>query len=425
MPTAELFALTSRTLLPTAPTTTTPARSDASAHATPDTWSHRLLHAPFSESDRKSLPEAMRDEGRAFLDAFDRRPFELRRSELDAWYTSPQGQACLVGLFDAWWDELSSHADEAMPAHDARHAIARVPAAALECIAADGITGAGRLGVLGALFHDQGRWVEERLFGHPTESVFHARLSFVLARERLAGSGLPEVLAQEVMRAVLTHTSGADASDPLISRITVAADRDQLHGPEYILRVVHHLAMKPVTGFLPNEAGHSVVEKLLHMACNVLPSPSPWLTGRQAMLHADPLAFVMTALPASMLEPVFSAARRKCPEDWLQEAARRAACARTEPVTVDVDAWGRCLVDAPLVCAAPAPLEAMLTGLRATPETMHASLCQALAYAVRRRREEAARLDASLRTLAQRFEREDDGFAAHVARRLQQALEER
>ena len=132
----------------------------------------------------------------------------------------------------------------------------------------------------------------------------------------------------------------------------------------------------------------------------------------------------MTALPDELQEPVLGPLATKCRGDWLHEATRRAAQLRLQTVTPDVQAWGRCLVDAPLVCAAPGPLQAMLQRLAETPASMHGRLSQALAYAVRRRREEAARLDASLAVLAVRFEEDSDGFAAHAARRLRDALRE-
>lgn len=384
-------------------------------------WTNRLLLAPFSEDDTVTLPQLVREEGRRFLAQFDRTRFEQQRERLDRWYGSEEGQRLLVALFRQWWAQLLEHADEAMPAHDARHALLRVPAATLECIAADGVTGSGRLGVLGALFHDTGRWAEERLFGHPTESVFHARLGFLLARDWLSGSGLPDILADEVLHAVLTHTSGADPTSPLISRITVAGDRDQLHGPEYILRLVHGLAMPPTESFLPGaRPSQSVLVQLLRMAGAPLPAPMPWLARRHDELHADSIAFVLKAVPAFEADPLFAETLARCHPNWLSNA-RTSARQVMPDVEGDVGYWALQLLAAPLVSPDPTARARVPQLLLELPPAVQRTVRSALVFAVARREQEDARLQRQLLALQSQFMRQGDVFCAYVAEQLHEA----
>jgi hypothetical protein len=221
--------------------------------AVPVNWHHRLFEATLPEErDALQMTQAamgveLRNEAHAFLDTFVPGAARNQASSLDRWYHSEAGQAELVRLVDHIWSVMSAHAAHAMPAHDARHAIHKVPADAVEHMHAEGVAGWERVGLLGALLHDYGRWAEERFFGGPGVSANHSRMSFVLARDILDGFDLPQPVQDHILFAVLSHTKGAVASDPMVTKITVAADRVQLYGPERMLRQLHH-SIDPETG---------------------------------------------------------------------------------------------------------------------------------------------------------------------------------
>lgn len=194
-------------------------------------------------------------------------------AELNSWYASTQGQQALQRVFLHIWETAWSLSNVAMPAHDARHALWKVPARALEYVASEPISGIHRLGVLGALLHDVGRWVEEAAYGTPSEDSFHARMSFMAAQEVLADSGIPELAQHLVLRAVLQHSKGATPEDELATQLTVTADRDQLYGPEFILRLVHHVPTERLGPFTDEPGKPSIVEQLTRFYCSRLPGP--------------------------------------------------------------------------------------------------------------------------------------------------------
>jgi hypothetical protein len=131
------------------------------------------------------------------------------------------------------------------------------------------------VGVLGALLHDHGRWPEERIYGEPLQSQLHAQISFVLGQEWLEPFDMPTPVKQHILLSALRHTSGADASDPMTLKITVSADRDQLYGPEFVLRIVHHIEKKngDFGSFYGENKARSVLDKIHHMALHRLPGP--------------------------------------------------------------------------------------------------------------------------------------------------------
>lgn len=218
-------------------------------------------------------------------------------AELNAWYASDQGQQTLQAFFLRVWEKVWSVSAGAMPAHDARHALWKVPARALEYVAAEPIQGIHRLGVLGAILHDVGRWVEEAAYGIPREGSFHARMSFMAAQEVLADSGIPDLAQHLVLRAVLQHPKGADADDEPVTKLTVSADRDQLYGPEFILRMIHHTPIERHGPFLANPGERSIVESLTKIYCRRLPGPLFSLDGHTARLRETLGQFIRQVTP--------------------------------------------------------------------------------------------------------------------------------
>ena len=94
-------------------------------------WHRRLFVAPLAAADRAEIFEQARVEGREFLERWDPAVFLERRPALDAWYRSREGQDVLCRATRRLWRHLMALAPHGMPAHDARHAMVLVPAAAV------------------------------------------------------------------------------------------------------------------------------------------------------------------------------------------------------------------------------------------------------------------------------------------------------
>ena len=163
----------------------------------------------------------------------------------------------------------------AMPAHDARHAMFKVPTAALEYMDAERAEGWERLGLLSSLLHDHGRWAEERIWGGPQQSLVHARLSYLLGKELLEQFDVPEPIADQILLATIAHTAGASVEDTMPLRITVSADRAQLLGPEIVIRLLHHPAMESgdLSTYMSFPGTRSVLDRLCHFVTTRIPGP--------------------------------------------------------------------------------------------------------------------------------------------------------
>jgi hypothetical protein len=194
---------------------------------------------------------------------------------LNEWYESAEGQEILASLLQDMAAMLFHRSESAMPAHDARHALLKVPASAVEWACSEEVDPWERVGVIGAFLHDYGRWSEERIFGAPCASVVHARMGFVLAKEILGQYPLPFEMRQHILLSVLRHTAGATPDDPMPLKLVVTADREQLYGPEMVLRLVHHMPQDngDMAHLQFDTPGLSVLSHLEHFLRNRQPGP--------------------------------------------------------------------------------------------------------------------------------------------------------
>lgn len=195
--------------------------------------------------------------------------------QADQWYESKEGQETLVAIIEKAWYWMSGYSSWAMPGHDARHSMFKVPASAICHLFAEGVQGYARVGALSALLHDWGRWAQERLMGAPAPGPLHARLSFVLAKELIASYAMPDLVRQGILEGVLRHTSGATTYDPMPLKLTVSADRDQLYGPEIIIRLAHGAITLSGEGssFYGEKPGTSILNKIHHLFVNQFQGP--------------------------------------------------------------------------------------------------------------------------------------------------------
>lgn len=372
-------------------------------------WFHRLLQADIPADFKDNLPAFLKQEARAFSDSSPMPLTIQERVAADKWYFSSVGQEQLEALLDATWRQMESVAEWAMPAHDARHAMFKAPASALLYLDSENVQDAGRLGIFGALLHDHGRWAEERIFGGPGESMIHARLSFLLARELVTEFQLPDAAARLVMHSVVQHTAGASAEDEMAVKLTVAADRDQLYGPEIIIRLFHHIvdqdsqSMSSVYGEKP---GMSVLDRLSHFLFNRIPGP---LFSRDA--HVDKLqtilgTFILMAEPEELSRarfarrPVPTASRRGLPTDF-EWASSWTAAQGALPQATDPEAALRTLLSAPNVISTPGYLDDAVHKLSELPKEHRERLAGALTWAHQQRVALDSQEAVNLRQLAQ------------------------
>lgn len=385
-------------------------------------WHRRLFVAPVT--DAGEIDALARSEARDFQARWPGEAVAGERAILDGWYRSRHGQSVLAGVTGQLWRHLTGLARHAMPAHDVRHAVVLVPAASVLLAHDERIAGSTRAGVLAALLHDQGRWAEARLHGHPTEGVLHARLGFLLAREVLRDTEIPRRLQDAILHAVLVHTSGAGADSPALTRLAVAADMTQLHGPEFALRLVHHLSLPPApTCFVDESPGTSLVDRFDHFLCQrrdlMFPSLVDarerglallWALGEHlsgaAAWEARPMA--AQRIRSALLDQALHRHRL-----WLQTV---------ELDTVDPRVWVERLLDAPFACDSAQLKAAVVEKAMRVPADRRRRLAEALALATSQRDALAADWRARLGTAAAHYASEDDRFMAHIARRLRDAL---
>jgi hypothetical protein len=212
-------------------------------------WFNQFFIDDITEEYKNEIFETLKKEDKAFKHntLYQYCPINKispnRHNELNHWYLN-EGQNVLINLFDDLWQILYNLSEHAMPAHDARHALFKVPLSSIEFVHLEKVTDWQKVGVFGALLHDWGRWAEERVFGEPQNGMVHSRMSFVLTREFLETYPLPLEIKWHILNAVIIHTVGATEEDDMPTKLTVSADREQLWGPEFILRLFHHVPIK-------------------------------------------------------------------------------------------------------------------------------------------------------------------------------------
>ncbi len=238
-------------------------------------WRQVILEWPIDPYFAAALPEYLKAVARSFSESAPSQPSAAEHLQLNAWYDSAEGQECLAAFTHTLWHQMTPLSEHAMPAHDARHAMFKVPAASLEYVAAEGVFGWERVGVLGALLHDYGRWGEERLYNFPASSVLHARISFLLGRELLDAFDMPALIKQHILLAALGHTTGCGPDAPMPYKLTVTADREQLHGPEIVLRLSHHIvgARGECGSFYGENGAISILDRIETFLTNRVPGP--------------------------------------------------------------------------------------------------------------------------------------------------------
>lgn len=237
-------------------------------------WYKKLLEDPIDKNFNDNLYEILKKEYKVFYEQYDSNVCEREKDRLNEWYYSEEGQLILLQLIKDIWNILKITSNNAMPGHDARHAIYKVPTFSMKYIEAENIRDYRKLAIIGALGHDFGRWSEERFFGNAVPGAMHSRMSFVLMREILEKYNIPQELKNEVLKSIICHTTGATEEDNMITKIVVSSDREQLISPEIVIRLIHHKPTEKKMQSLFGENGdESVIEIIMKYYFTRLPGP--------------------------------------------------------------------------------------------------------------------------------------------------------
>lgn len=353
-------------------------------------WYSTLFEAPVTWIDRDSLFANLKSEASAFTEQYPKTLTPPEEVALSHWYQSRDGQEQLSALFQAFWAKVEPITPFAMPAHDARHALYKVPATAIEYIQAEHVEGYGRLGVFGALFHDYGRWAEERLCGMPQKGLLHSRLSFVLARELMTEFDIPSAAKAQMLHAALQHTTGATEIDSMPTKVTVAADRDQLYGAEIVLRLFHHASeggsLQSVYG---DSVSDSVLSRLMVFVRHRLPGPLFSMPEQVKQLYDDLVTFILLAEGEDFTQRFSPALQsgtsaKQLYQRW--EAAESIRPSATDPFVALQD-----LLQARHIAPGGQFLENALAKLSTVDSDKQQDLASALVWINRRRQEEDLR----------------------------------
>lgn len=253
--------------------------------------------------------------------------FELSASQekrLDQWFVSRTGWQVIAALMDVTLDTLWSYPVKGFPSHDKRHILLHDPLAALQFTLEDGLSGYKRTFLLSTLCHDVSRLVEPQIEETPLNGPFndhHAKLSFLIA-ERLFSfyrGELDEVLRDHLLYAILKHSSHEDTPHFLLHAVQ-RADREQLVGPEGILRIVGgdtsvfraalhlppddtHRTSLPPLGLMDR---HHVLHTIEFYVRNLHASIGTKARQKEESLRAISGSFLFLSVPALVREQVFA-----------------------------------------------------------------------------------------------------------------------
>ncbi len=394
--------------------------------ASPTSWKQTLLEDELPPSLAHELVPFLKAEGQAFLDRTAEHPTAAEKDEADRWYGSAEGQQTLTALTRAIWAQMFPLAEHAMPAHDARHAMFKVPTSALEYVLAEDVQGYERVGVLGALLHDHGRWAEERIFGGPGASLVHARLSFLLSRELLGAFEMPAVVRAQILLAVIRHTSGADPEDAMPLKLTVAGDRDQLYGPEFVIRMFHHTVSDTgdSAAVYSSPPATSILDRMEHFQRNRLPGPLFAMQSHVDWLRWTQRMFLLMCEPAPVSRARFEfdvtgqgQAKRPIqpaehgPYDWAGEWAH---AQELRPQADDAYAQLEALLRLPNLAPGAHYRDAALAKLQSVPEHLLPTVAGSLLWV----RQQVQWNDERQRVVLHRLARHDDALLATLSQLL-------
>jgi hypothetical protein len=239
---------------------------------------------------------------------------------------------------------------------------------------------------------------------------------------------LGSAIRQELLGAVLKHTTGAVPSDTMPHKLTVSADRDQLYGAEIIIRLAHHSINEAgdQSSFYGEQPGVTVLAKLEHFCRNRLPGPLFANYAHTETLQQVLYEFLLLSEPAelsfqrwvpSSSSPPKRHWRLTPAQDWEQDWNQAQAAAHSLSACPE-EALAR-LLSAPHLAPSPLHYETALGKVATVPLELRHHLTRALDWAHQFRISEDNRQVFALSQI--RNEYQDDLFVVDVTEGLLKA----
>lgn len=216
----------------------------AAALSAPSSTTAEIV-ALIDQTDSAALEQLLKDtklEADRFLSAFRTsdayRPAAELEHALNAWFLG-EGAATCSALAEAVIAPLLLCSSEGHPGHDRRHVLYKDPLSALRHCVDDRISDYRSIFLLGALMHDVGRLPEPHIYGQPASGVAgadHQYLGYAILKRILEKfPTVPAEISNALLFSVLVHQAGTD-KECFAAQFVQRADREQLVGPEFIIR---------------------------------------------------------------------------------------------------------------------------------------------------------------------------------------------
>lgn len=158
----------------------------------------------------------------------------------DRWVDSEEGKNVIAKLSLSIISLLKNIAMQGLPGHDKRHILFKDPIAGLRFIEEDRISGYKQLFLLGSLFHDFGRLIEQQFYGKHLNGVLgevHPKISYYFLKQILKDfPEIPAKLRDHILYSVVIHQTGK--GDSFFAQAVQRCDREQLIGAEGPMRIL-------------------------------------------------------------------------------------------------------------------------------------------------------------------------------------------
>src|SRR3989339_539272 len=166
---------------------------------------------------------------------------ESEKEQLDTWVLSVEGSEIIAEVVDVFFHLITSTAQHGFPGHDERHTYMVVLSGLVQAVERkEELRPYERLFLLGAVMHDFGRLLEPAFFGKPIGGLIghvHPQMSFHFARRVLNCFSIPKKLIDHIVFSILEHQHPRQGATRM-ARAVQRADREQLIGPEAVIRML-------------------------------------------------------------------------------------------------------------------------------------------------------------------------------------------
>jgi len=158
--------------------------------------------------------------------------------ELNQWFENPENNQLISKFTKDAIILVEKMSASGLPGHDRRHVACDV-ISDLNCLQEESITDFNQAAMIGALYHDVGRWSEIKLWGQQLGGVLgvdHPKISFMFIKEIFKKyPDVPQKLQDQVLYSILVHQEGGGQGN-FFAEFVQRGDREQLVGSEGIAR---------------------------------------------------------------------------------------------------------------------------------------------------------------------------------------------